>query len=190
MLFSYRKRMDSLLLEHAHAQRRVVEEREALDKAKLRHNNAQEALEILQEAAEYVQTKAHSQIASVVSRCLKAVFGRDAYEFAVRFERKRNKTEATLLLRRGELELEDPLSSAGGGVIDVAAFALRLAALVLETPAKRRFLALDEPFRFVSREYREAVRDLIVALAEEMNVQMLIVTHDETMKIGKVIELD
>lgn len=144
---------------------------------------------ILQNIAQNVQQQAHKQIASVVTRCLRAVFEKP-YRFRITFERKRGRTEAKLTFVRDKLELE-PLDGCGGGVVDVAAFALRLACLMLRRPKGRRLLVLDEAFRFLSerKDYRVRVRDLLEALAEEMGVQMILVTHDPALEVGKIVEL-
>lgn len=186
---THRKRLNRLLADYAHARRTAKEEADSLRTAQEALEAALQAQKLLQAAAETVQASAHKQIASVVTRCLQAVFGEEAYEFAIRFTQKRGKTEAELLFRRGELELE-PTSASGGGVVDVAAFALRLAALMLGYPRRRRLLCLDEPFKFVSRDYRPAVRQLIETLAREMEVQFVIVTHDPELQVGTVIELE
>jgi ABC-type sulfate/molybdate transport systems ATPase subunit len=83
------------------------------------------------------------------------------------------------------------MNGAGGGVVDVAAFALRLACLMLRRPKGRRLLVLDEAFRFLSerKEYRNRVRDLLVSLSEEMQVQVVLVTHDPVLEVGKVVEI-
>lgn len=80
----------------------------------------------------------------------------------------------------------DPMSASGGGVIDVAAFALRLACLLLATPRPRRLLVLDEPFRFVSAKYRPKIRALLLQLSEELGVQIILVTHITELQIGTV----
>lgn len=134
-----------------------------------------------------VQKRAHAAIAAIVSRCLAAVFD-DPYSFEIAFEHRRNKTEAVPYFVRGGKRLE-PRGNVGGGVIDVAAFALRLAAVVLARPAVRRVLILDEPFKWVSAEHRPRVRALIEELQKEMGVQFIIVTHIPELRIGKIIEV-
>ena len=142
---------------------------------------------ILQAVAQTIQEQVHNRIAAVVSRCLTAVFS-EPYAFRITFEQKRGRTEARLSFVRGGIEV-DPLTAAGGGVVDVAAFALRLAALMLSRPVKRRLLVLDEPFRFVSAEYRPKVRELLAELATEMGVQFVLVTHMPELYGDKVVEL-
>jgi len=134
-----------------------------------------EALQILQNIAKTLQQNAHTRIADLVSHCLRAVFGGE-YGFKIEFEKKRNKTEAKLLFTKNELEV-DPLTESGGGVVDVASFALRFATLLLTKPKKSKLLVLDEPFKHLSAEYTNRVRLLLEKLAEEKDVQIVAVTH-------------
>ena len=149
--------------------------------------DTQDAHAIIQLVAQAVQQEAHSQIASVVSRCMEAVFD-SPYEFKIDFDRKRGRTEAALTFVRGDLEI-DPMTGSGGGPIDVASFALRLACLVLSRPPIRKLLVLDEPFRFISRDFRPRARALLEGLSEEMGVQIIQVTHIDELRCGKIVEL-
>lgn len=186
---AFRRRLDPLLSEHRHASRQAKQETVALEAAKDRLRDAEEAQRIVQGVAQAVQTQAHRHIASVVTKCLCAVFGEDdAYEFRINFERKRGRTEAELTFVRDGREMS-PRDSSGGGAIDVASFALRLACLVLSQPSQRRLLVLDEPFKHLSRDFRPVMRELLMTLAKEMGVQFLIVTHDPALQVGKVVEL-
>ena len=54
---------------------------------------------------------------------------------------------------------------------------------------RARVLILDEPFKAVDDRNIIGVGKLIETLSQEMGVQMLIVTHKEELKIGKVIQL-
>jgi len=123
-----------------------------------------------------------------VSSCLSAVFD-DPYRFQISFVKKRGKTEAVLSFVRGELEV-DPLDSAGGGVVDVAAFALRVACVLASTPQLRKLIVLDEPFKFLHRDLRPRIGTMIMKLAVEFNIQFIIVTHFPEIEIGKVIHLN
>lgn len=162
-------------------------ERLAFAKSKRHVRQAKEAQVILQELAQAVQQEAHAKIAEVVSLCLSIVF-EDPYEFKITFHRKRGRTEAKLSFVRNGLEV-DPLTASGGGVVDVAAFALRVACLVLHKPPLRRLLVLDEPFRFVSVEYQDNVRSMLEQVADRMKIQIILVTHNDNMVVGKVVKL-
>ena len=149
-----------------------------------------EAQAISQVIAQSLQEKAQNQIAGVVSRCLEAVFPNDPYDFEIRLEMKRGKTEAKLVFIRDGVELTDPLNEVGGGVIDVASLGLRLACILLLRPAPRRLLVLDEPFSNIrGKENRSRTRQMLVALAEDMGLQIIINTDISSYRLGTVIEL-
>lgn len=181
-----------LLADRDHADRQVQEERVALQAAKDRQAAALEAQGIVQAVAAGVQAAAHSQIAGLVSRCLRAVFGEQAYVFAIDFKRARGKTEATLTFRRGGLVLDKPMEEAGGGCVAVAAFALMLSRLLLARPRRRPVLCLDEPLeRLKGAEYQERAGALVTLLARELGVQLIIASNEPWLQdCGKVIRLD
>lgn len=182
-----RKKVNRFLSDFELAKSRVRTEQEELEKAELRKQTATQAQEMAQQIAQIVQQRAHKQIASIVTRSLQAVFD-DPYEFHICFERKRGRTEARMVFKRDGLEI-DPMTASGGGVIDIAAFALRLSCLLLSRPPLRRILVMDEPFRFVSENLRGRVRSLLNALSKELEVQFLIVTHMHELESGTVIDL-
>jgi len=165
----------------------LMDEEKALSKASHTLERTQEAQEILQLISQAVQQKAHERISEVVSSCLSAVFD-DPYEFKIQFERKRGKTEAELRFTRRGLDV-DPLTSCGGGMVDVAAFALRVACVMLHRPRLSRVIVLDEPFKFVSAQYRANVRSMMEGLAEDLGIQIVQVTHIEELETGKVVEI-
>ena len=168
-------------------QRDVIEAQAVLIDAEAKCKDVAEAAAILQEVSRVVQETIHSRLTTVVTRCLQAVFD-ESYEFDVVFENKRGQTEASFRLKRNGQSM-DMISSCGGGVIDVAAFALRLVCLCMMRKRKRMLVVLDEPFRFLSEEYREKARDLIVVLAEELKVQFVIVTHIQELEIGSIVRV-
>jgi DNA repair exonuclease SbcCD ATPase subunit len=181
------KRLGQLQVEYMGAVTSLKTNRKVYVKAKARVGHAKQAQEILQTVAASVQQMTHDRVARIVTRCLAAVFD-EPYTFQIKFERKRGKTEARLVFERKGREM-DPMEASGGGVVDVATFALRLAAILITQPPLERFMALDEPFKFVSKEYRPKVVELMETLSKELSFQFLIVTHDEELKIGKVIKI-
>ena len=183
-----RKKVNQLLQDYQHYERRVEEEKKLLETSKEDAHAYEQSQSLVQRVAQALQQKAHEKVASVVSRCLEAVYEEEGYGFEIEFERKRGKTEANLSFTKGG-EKMDPLEETAGGVVEVAAFALRLACLVLSKPKRRLFLALDEPFRMVSEEYQPRLRELIETLAEELELQLFIITHDKDLVMGKVIRL-
>lgn len=165
----------------------IVREKRSLADAKTAVSSAEEAQGILQAVAQAVQQLIHGRISAIVSKCLEAVFD-DPYSFEIVFEKKRGRTEARLVFTRDGRET----SQRGGGVDDVAAFALRLANLILARPPRRRVLILDEPFRNLKpiEVYGPRVRDLMFALADELGVQFIMVTHEPDLKVGHIVSLE
>lgn len=189
-LVDTRKQVKERLGDYLATRKKCKDEQKALIETEDRLAYAEEAQITAQHVAQTIQQQAHQRITKVVSRCLETVFvGPDVYGFKIHFERKRGRTEAKLVLTKNENEIEDPLNSDSGGVVDVAAFALRLSCLILAKPKLRKVLILDEPFKFVSEEYRDNVRLLLEGLAEDFAVQFIMVTHIEALKIGKVVNL-
>lgn len=170
----------------------LVEAEDELDEAEDELIATRAAQGVLQSIAETIQQKASSKIAQIVTRCLSAVFD-DPYAFRIVCEQKRGKTEARLVFVRDGHELDNPEFDVGGGCIDVAAFALRLASLLLSRPPTRRLLVLDEPFKCIrGKDNRQRVRSLLVALAEEFDVQFILNVDIDAYPefcLGKVVEL-
>ncbi len=191
-LIDHRRAVDALRARHRLAADRADREREALDAAGGRETSATEAQGIVQHIAQALQQRAHRRISRVVSRCLAVVFD-DPYEFRIDFERKRGKTEARLTFVRDGLVLSDPLNEVGGGVVDVASLALRLACLLLARPVRRRLVVLDEPFTCMrGKENRGRMRSLLLKLSEEMGFQFVLNVDGDAypeFALGKIVEL-
>lgn len=187
-LIEFRGLVDKILVERKHARKVVEEERERKEELKEKVCNLIEVQQFVQSVAETVQRHAHHKIAEIVTKALQTVFD-DPYTFKIHFEQKRGRTEARLVFERRGVELSP--RDCGGGVLDVAGFALRVAALLLNRPPLRKVLIMDEPFRFLStrNDYRERVKELLVKLSEELEIQFIQVTHADELTIGKVIDL-
>lgn len=155
-------------------------------------SNSLEAQSIIQLIAQTMQQKAHKRISGLVSRCLSSVFS-EPYEFRIVFDRKRGKTEARMEFERDGIVLDDPFNQIGGGVIDVAALALRLACIMMVQPRRRRLLVLDEPLKNVrGKQNRHRVRLLLETLAEEMDMQIILNVDIDSypeFAVGDILEI-
>jgi translation initiation factor RLI1 len=115
----------------------------------------------------------------------------DPYEFKIEFEKKRGKTEAVLQFVRNGIVFDEPMSEVGGGVIDVASLALRLACVLIHRPAPRRVFILDEPWSYIrGQENKRRTRTLLKILADEFDVQWIINTDIDVYRMGSVIEME
>lgn len=162
---------------------------ELLSDNEVKYANTKEVREISQRFAEHVQTTCYRQLADLVSRCLSAVFD-VPYKLELIPQTKANRMEIEIVLHQGDKTIGDPMNSVGGGVVDVVSMALRIAAMMLSRPQVNHIIIMDEPFRFVSVEYRPKIKSLIEMLASELNVQFVLVTHDEELQCGKVIRIE
>lgn len=183
----YRRRLDKKLARRKALADNIKTERQSLETTRQQIKHWTEAQSILQQVAQTIQQNVHTQIANVVSHCLRTIF-EEPYQFKIHFEQKRGRTEARMVFERDGVEI-DPLRASGGGVVDVAAFALRLACLVLSRPRKRLLVVLDEPFKFLSADNRPRVKQLLESLAEDMGVQFIMVTHIDELRTGTIVEI-
>ncbi len=191
-LTKHQKKVDGLMAQYCLAAEQEKKENESLANAKDETVSTEEAQQIVQQIAQTLQQQAHTRIAGVVSRCLNVVFD-DAYEFEIRFEKKRGRTEARLVFMRDGMVMDDPLNEIGGGVIDVAALALRLAAIRLSRPQLRHLVVLDEPLKNVrGKSYKKRVRQMLLTLAEEMGFQFVLSIDADAYPefiSGKIVEV-
>lgn len=162
------------LLNAAYQTRR--KEKREVKKLKKEVANLLDAQAVIQNAAAEIQNTVHTEIAGAVSKCLSTVYD-EPYAFHIPFEKRRGKTEARLVFSRDGLEIVDPFDEVGGGVIDIAAFALRLACILRSYPQLRRTILLDEPFKHLDSVAKPIALKLIRELGKQTNTQFIIVTH-------------
>lgn len=196
-LTQLRHRVDKIKSSYDLAFVQVRSESIKLSDLEARTGFIKEAQDVTQGVAQVIQQQAHEKIAKVVTACLQTVFPDMNYEFKLKFERKRNRTEATPVLIKDGHELENPYdkterdnkSSESGGVLDVAGFTCQVAAIMLSKPAIRLLFVMDEPFKGVAVEYRDGLRQMIEMLARDFGIQFVLVTHMTELETGKVIKL-
>jgi DNA repair ATPase RecN len=149
-----------------------LELKEQTEKLKL----LEEAQLFLQSVAQQTQEKLKYQIEDIVNLALETCFP-DEFKFELQIDIARGKTEAKLVFisqkTGGEI---DPMNASGGGVLDVVCFALRLACYTLETNSNN-VIVFDEPFRFLSADLRESACEIISKLSNQLNIQIIMVTH-------------
>lgn len=130
----------------------------------------------LQNVAQETQSQLKFRVEDIVNMALDTCFP-DEYEFKLDFNVARGKTECSLLFlsKRTGREI-DPMNASGGGVVDVVCFALRTACYVLEKGIDN-VIVLDEPMRFVSKNLRSRVCEVMRNLSTKLGLQFIIVTH-------------
>ena len=188
MLKQIRKKIDKYFIERELLKSQLDQITIDLKKFNTEYDNAKKARAILQMVAKQTQTHLQDHFSKLVTMALDSVFD-NPYKFVVEFEEKRGRTECKLLFERDGYKI-DPLSSSGGGPIDIACFALRIAFLIMGT--NRRIIILDEPFKNLRSTLHEAAGNMIRHLAKELNIQFIIITHlDSIVQTGdRIIELE
>jgi len=171
-------------IEQEKGQRTVLESRaeeltEEIRETKRSIRQHEEAREIIRQVGLKTQEQLQYHISDITSLALEAVF-EEPYELRAEFNQRRNKTECDLLFVRDGMRV-DPLSASGGGAVDVAAFALRIAAWSMGTPRKRNVILLDEPLRFLSVDKQERASMMIKELSDRLGLQFIIITHETTL---------
>lgn len=149
----------------------------------------EQAREIIREVGLKTQQQLQYHISDITSLALEAVFS-DPYKLVVEFVQRRNKTECDLLFER-DGERIDPISASGGGAVDVASFALRIASWSMRRPKTRPVIILDEPMRFLSVDLQERASAMIKQVSDKLGVQFIIITHEATLaaEADKVFEV-
>lgn len=139
----------------------------------------EQAREIVHEVGLKTQEQLQYHISDITSLALESVFN-SPYKLAVQFVKRRNKSECDLLFER-DGNFIDPLTASGGGVVDVAAFALRVVSWSMENPHSRNAIILDEPLRFLSEDLQEKASMMIKELSDKLKLQFIIITHEPTL---------
>lgn len=136
----------------------------------------EQAREVIRKVGLSTQQQLQFHISDITSLALEAVFD-DPYELAVEFVQRRNKTECDLYFTRDGNQM-DPLSASGGGAVDVASFALRIASWSMQHPKSRNVIILDEPLRFLSADHQEKASVMIKEISQKLGIQFIIITHE------------
>jgi DNA repair exonuclease SbcCD ATPase subunit len=137
----------------------------------------EQAREIIRKVGLQTQQQLEYHISDVATMALSAVFD-NPYELVVEFVQRRNKTECDLYFRRDGARV-DPLGASGGGAVDVAAFALRVASWSMQRPRSRNVLTLDEPFKHLKGiEQNRRVLEMIQQISHKLNIQILMISDE------------
>ena len=148
-------------------------DKSSLLKKEIKYSEKAQAL--IQAVAKETQAQLEYHISDIVTLALDTIFDKP-YKFKVEFTTRRNKTECDLLFERNGKYIK-PMGGAGGGVIDTASFALRIALWTLKTPKSRSTIILDEPFKHLHKSLLPRACDLLQELRNKLNLQFIIVTH-------------
>ena len=137
-------------------------------------DNHEKAREVINEISMYVQKQLQYNISELTSLALEAVFD-DPYQLVVEFVRRRNKTECDLYFDSNGNKIDPYLG--GGGALDIASFALRLASWSMQRPQSRNVLILDESFSNLSDGLQLRAGQMLSEISQKLGIQIIMVSH-------------
>lgn len=116
-------------------------------------------------------------IEGVVTEALQIVYD-DSYSFIINNTIQRGQPESNLFVKKGDHlhSLRD--EEVGGGVADVASFALRVTMWAICDPKTNNVMILDEPLKNLDSERLSRMGTMIKKLSDNLGLQFLIVTHE------------
>jgi len=149
-----------------------------------------EARDIFSIVGTLVQQETKSVIQDLVTLALSSVFGPEyAFELEDKISRNKPETYMHIVINGEKYSMEDDL---GGGIVDVTSFALRVVLWALTTPRTAATIILDEPGKFISKDKLSLFGTMIQTLADMLEIQFIIVTHEdqlvETTEIGYIVK--
>lgn len=157
------------------ARNQVSEFKETLEISKERMIVVDKARIYFQATAEKMQRDVAETLSVIITSAIRAVFDSDEYTCDIVFGTARNQSEARVVLYKGDQEIDDPMDSVGGGLIDVASFAARVGFIFLS--GTRKVLIADEPFKGVSEDFRSKCPEMLRLLSEQLKMQFIINSH-------------
>ena len=142
----------------------------------IRLKGLEEAQALVQLAAMETQNQLKFHLEDLVQHAIESLFP-GKYQFKVEFEIQRDRTAASMFLESDGQPL-DPMDECGGTVVQVVAFALRVAAWTL-APTDNVIL-MDEPFAAVSSDFRAVCGELLSGLSKRLGIQFIVVASHES----------
>lgn len=167
------ERQQGQKLQILHNLTETSKEIKVLKKDLIKHEKAKEIIKLVGKETQQ-QLKFH--IEDITSLALESIF-KNPYKLDVDFIERRDKIECDLMFIRGDSKIK-PISSSGGGAIDVASFALRIASWSMSYPRSRNTIILDEPMKHISVDLREKASMMIKEISKRLGIQFIIITHD------------
>jgi DNA repair exonuclease SbcCD ATPase subunit len=174
MIGTYRNKLEQAKGKLASLESNHKKTAKELEKTRETIEHAEEALSFIQRVAQATQGQVKVHIEDIITMALETILD-DPYTFELDFVLRRNKTECDIYFVRDGNKVH-PIDESGGGAVDIASFASRIALWSLDSTDN--VLIFDEPFRFVSKEYQLKVGELVKQLSTKLGLQIIMVSHN------------
>ena len=134
----------------------------------------------LQSLSDQTRQQIVDKISAIVTDALQKIKDPNL-EFRMNLSTERNQTDLkfTVLDKNTNQEF-DILNSYGGTIADIVTFPLRVSLLLKWEPALSKIIVMDEAFKFVSVADQEALAEFVKQISEKLGLQILLVTHSQT----------
>lgn len=170
----YRRKLDELKARRKLLREDLESSEGTVERLEVEREDLLKARVLIQEAALQTQESLRVRLSSIVTTALQAVFQDKEVDFRVTFESKRNRTECVLEVGE-EGVYTAPMDSHGGGLVDIASFALRASFWSIEQT--RPIMILDEPMKFLSPKLAPLAADMLRMVSDKLGIQIIMVTH-------------
>lgn len=183
MFDTYKKKVHELHGTYNTLSARITKHQAELIELRHLEDIQQKTLVLMQESAKDIQNQIVLHITDVVNTALEAMFP-NRYTFKIDFPTKNNKTNADMYLIENGFRI--PIR---GALLDLTSISLRMA--VWSLSGTDAVLLIDEPMTSFQAEALPLVTQLFKQLAEEMGLQIILVSHTPELKriANKVIRI-
>jgi len=157
----------------------IAQSKTILGQYQIQGFDIEQAAIIHRTVAQQTQERLSWYIDDLVTAAIEAIFPDDSPRFKLEFIQRRGRTEADLWLTDSQGNKIKPSDDDGGGLVNVVAFALRIALWSL-TRTTRPVIVLDEPFVFLhNRDAHARVAQMLKTITERLNLQIIMVTGED-----------
>ncbi len=174
-----------------HLQEDLTRTSKEINRLEKHRDHAEQARVILQEVGQKTQEQLSYHLTELVDLAMAAILP-DPYKLHLSFELARARTAVEIAITKGDAEDRiDPMTEAGGGVVDIVSFALRISLWALSRPRPRGTLILDEPFRFLSRGLQPRASTMLEELSRRLGIQFVVISHEDELvqEADRIIEV-
>jgi len=131
------------------------------------------SLVVIDKTIQIISSRGIGKIQSIVSGGLKLVFGKQV-GFQIEKKEGAKGSSYRFLIKYGDV-VGSPTDTFGGGIVNVTSFLLRI--IMIKRFKLAKFLAVDESFNNVSKEYLPKVSELLQSLSRDHGFNILAITH-------------
>ena len=177
-LTEYRNKLEQQKGKREQIRSTITELNEQLVVLEQNRNRHEQAHKIIETVGLATQQQLSINISDIASLAMNAIYD-DPYTLSVEFIKRREQIECDLTFSRGDVSNIEPMASSGGGVIDVVAFALRVASWSMQIPHSINTLILDEPFLHVKGvDANRRILELLHTISQKLNLQIIMIADE------------